>query len=228
MPFIPFPNVPALPGVPNIPRNPFLAAETIITIGSNAFARAQVNFLMAVARPPVYALIDESGAPVLLPDTFQAFANDDTSQLSNYPVEQGSFNTYNKVDNPFIPRVVMSKGGSDAERAAFFEQVLQLRRSTALLTLITPEAIFRNINLVAFNYSKTNRTGANMLHIEMIFNEVRLAPAAQYSEPDGETPPITGDQTDSVNAPSPISGGQTQTIAPTGYAAGVYNLSGVQ
>lgn len=228
MPLIPFPNVPALPGVPNIPRDPIGAAAAIITISSNFVARAQVQFLMAVALPPAWGLVDEAGAAVLVPDTFQAFGQDDTSQLATYPIEQGSFGTYNKTDNPFVPRVLMTKGGSDAERYAFLEQVKDLRRGLDLLTLITPEGVYRNINLVAFNYTKTNRAGANLLHVDLIFNEVRLAPAAQYSEPDGETEPITEQQTNSVNAPSPIAGGQTQSTSPTGYAAGVYNLTGVQ
>lgn len=206
MPLIPFPNVPNVPGVPNIPRDPLGAITSIGAIVGNINARAQIGEPVEA----VYGIFDEDGNAVIVPDTIQAFAFQSDYSLSNFPIEQGGFNTYNKVQNPFQNRVLVVKGGNDSDRAEFLATVEGVLASTQLYSIVTPETTYVGVNMVGMSLSRTNRDGANMLIIDLQFIEVRLAPAAQYNEESSSAEPISDEQTDSAQAASAESNGQVQ------------------
>lgn len=225
MSFIPYPNVPALPGVPNIPRNPLGAISVVNTVIGNTIAR----ILRPAANPmPRWRFLTEKLRDAIEPDSVLAVHYGNTSNVSDYPIEGGAFRSYNKVQTPFTVTFTVAKGGSDAERQNFLITCNAMTIVTQKFNVLTPDYTYLSMTCVGAQFAKTNRNGASLAVVDLTFREIRNAPAAQYSEPDGKTPPIPAAQSNSTNAASPVSGGQTQTKSPSGYAAGVYNLSGVQ
>lgn len=208
MPLIPYPNVPDVDGVPNVPQGPNTPDANYATDTTDPIELEQIDNV------PAWGVFDDAGNQVLAPDTIQAFAFNNAYSISKFPIEKGSFTDINKVASPFESRVMMVKGGSDKERSDFLADVFDVLDSLDLFTIVTPECTFPNVNLVDMHYSKINRNGANMLSIDLQFEEIRLAPDAQYSEADASTTPVNADRTDSVNAPSARADGQVKATTP--------------
>ncbi|OYW18904.1 MAG: hypothetical protein B7Z52_04355, partial [Burkholderiales bacterium 12-64-5] len=90
-----FPDVPKVPGVPAVARsalNPGTATEPQITQDSitvTATARNQ------------WGIYTTAGALALDPDTIEAVGYDAEYRVADYPIEEGGFETYDKVALPF-------------------------------------------------------------------------------------------------------------------------------
>lgn len=164
-----FPDVPNLPGVPNITRNP-LAAITTLT------APLISGFLGSFAS--VWGVFDDSGNQVLTPDTFLGIDYENSRRISNFPIEQGSFASYNKVNDPFVGTVRMAVGGTLAAREQFLQALQALADSIDLYTLVTPEASYANVNLERYDYRRDARNGAGVIVASCRFVEIRQAQTA--------------------------------------------------
>jgi hypothetical protein len=108
---LPFPNVPNLPGVPSIPRSPSLTPDEITTLGVDAIVS---SLWQATQAPPQWGIYDAKGKQIVNPDSVVDFSNRNEWQVSSYPVQQGTFATYNKVQVPFECMVRMTKGGASS------------------------------------------------------------------------------------------------------------------
>ena len=131
-----------------------------------------------------------TGTYALEPDSFVKFEYKKDNKIPNYPIEQGSFQTYNKVALPYEVKLTITKNGSISP---FIVKINELLNSTALLTIVTPDAIYKTTNLVHFDYRKEARNGAVLLIAELTFQEVRIAPnpAAPTAAPQGaKTTPL--------------------------------------
>lgn len=220
MALIPFPNVPLLPGVPSIPRNPLDAVTTVIALGSNVAAR----FLITMAPAAIWRIVYADGLKdAIVPDNFISVDYSNRQSISNFPIEKGSFSTYNKVATPYQVRVLISKGGSDSVRQKFAIACDGLATSQDIFNIATPDYVYFRAACVGVEFSKTNRSGATLLIAALTFEEVRLIPSARFNEPK----PVKPEETKSVNAPSPVADGQVRTYVP-GSSNGTYTETTVQ
>lgn len=172
MPIIPlpkFPSVPNVAGVPAMLRDPLAAITTLA-------APVISGFLGQFT--PVWGVFDSSGKAIITPDTFLGIDYENARRIANFPVEQGSFATYNKVNDPFTATVRMAVGGTVAQRNAFLQALEMLSDSTALYTLVTPEASYKNVNMERYDYRRDSRNGAGMIVASCRFLEVRTATTA--------------------------------------------------
>lgn len=160
-----YPNVPDLPGVPPLARDPLAAVTTLSApiIG---------KFLESVK--PIFGVFDLTGKQILNPDSFVSLHYTNSRKISSYPVEQGSFANYNKVNDPFQGVIKVAKGGSVSDREAFIGELKSLADSLELVKLVTPEAVFLNVNMEKFDYARQQQNGANMIVAECRFVEIRL------------------------------------------------------
>jgi hypothetical protein len=115
------------------------------------------------------------GNYALQPDSFIKFEYKETHKIPNYPVEQGSFQSYNKVTLPYEIKLIVTKSGI-FNITPFINQILLLLNSTDLLSIVTPDKIYNSANLVNFDYRKESKNGAVLLIAELTFQEVRIAP----------------------------------------------------
>lgn len=196
LPIIPkslYPLVPNVAGVPALIRN---AARIVDTL---TFGALGIGNLLG-AEPIRWGLFNTLGDPITDFDTILSVDMRDSCRVSNYPVENGSFKSYNKVENPYDARIVMTRGGTEAQRIEFINDLKFAKKSLQLLTIVTPEATYENATIEAFDYTRETTNGAGMIKAILTIVEVRQIAAAQYSAPK------------SVSAADPQSQGQLQTI----------------
>lgn len=185
-----FPSVPALPGVPPLVRGAAVNLVSAINdgplnivsgLGLSALSSVLSAFLGPGASSLVYGVFSSDGTFVLKPDSILAFDYSNESRLPDYPIEQGSFETYNKVDTPYATHLRMVKGGTSYERAQFLLQLEYLRKSTELVTVLTPERPYVNANVLAYRYGRDRRQGVALVIADIAIQEVRQAPAAKFT-----------------------------------------------
>jgi hypothetical protein len=199
MPLIPYPDVPPVPGVPDIASFAGLAI-----LPAPLFAvldGLNLPFLQAPIRWGVFTADGQTQA--LIPDSVVGFEYANSSRVSDYPVEQGAFASYNKVSTPFDVRMRVTVGGTEANRSGFIYSLDQMLAATDLFSLLTPERIYPNVTLVHYDFKRESTNGVTLLTIDCAFREVRIVTAAQFS------------QTQSVSAESPANQGQVQATDAT-------------
>lgn len=170
-----FPNVPIATGVPQVLRdasNP--GSDTVDQLTSDA---------ITVSASPVdtWGIYDDGAAKVLDPDTIMAFGYDAESRIADFPIEEGGFETYDKVALPFDTRVVMTKGGSVDDRRAFLNKVDDLRSDMKLYRVVTPERTYLNVNFTRVSIDRSREQGANMITVELHLREIRQNVTATFS-----------------------------------------------
>lgn len=192
MSLIPFPDVPALPGVPAIPRSLLNVAAGVAAVAS-AFIPASLFGVQ-------WALLDSNGNPVLQPDSFVNFEYKEEHKIPNYPIEQGSFQSYNKVALPFDCRVVVSCGGNGMmSKEEFLNAIESLISSLTLVQIVTPNKTYQNCNLIHVDYRRESTRGVSLILAQLWFQEVRIA---QQTVPPTAEP--SGTSTINNGAVSPV------------------------
>lgn len=143
-----------------------------------------------------------SGQGIIFPDTVPRFEYRGESRVSDYPVEQGAFASYNKVSQPFDIRMMMvcsglNYGGAGAnatlsnvagivtgqsyKKGTFLETLDYMLATTDLFTIVTPDKIYPSVNMVHYDYKRETKNGATMLIVEAWFQEIRVTASAAYS-----------------------------------------------
>lgn len=174
-----YPNVPlAIAGVPAVLRR-----QQDLEAARTTIERAQRDITNSISaqRWGVFAL---DGTPVLEPDSVGSFEYGGEYRIVDFPVEGGSFETYDKVATPFNTRLSLTKGGTLPEREEFLTKVEALRSSLDLFNIVTPERTYLNVNVERVGMVRNATNGAGMLTVELVLREIRQAARAQYSRTD--------------------------------------------
>lgn len=199
-----FPNIPKLPGVPqllrssNFPASPGPVIGTAVAIGrlfQALFAKPQWGIFKQV--PPAGDVTVTVGGvsvksarptsrsqlqPVVTPDSFLDFGYRNESEVSDYPVQDGGFTTYNKVANAYETSVRMSKAGSQSDRQKFLKSIDDILATTDLYYILTPEKQYVNVNPYRFELTRRGAQGAFALwEVDLYFREIRSV-TAQYTQ----------------------------------------------
>ena len=123
-----------------------------------------------------WGIVNEFGIPIVLADNVLGLAYDDSATISSLPVEGGSFASYNKVDNPAIATVQMSKGSGGAlQRGLFLTQLHTLKKSTLAFHIITPEYVYTKYQIIGINQTRESTDGATLLKVNIELQEMREA-----------------------------------------------------
>ena len=133
--------------------------------------------------------------------------------ISNYPVEQGAFQSYNKVQTPYEVAVTVTAGGTIANRALLLSQVQAIIGTTDLYTVIMPEGSLESLNPIAYTYHRRHDSGLGLLIVTIIFQQVRPAGDPQFSTT--SNPNTTGAAASTTGAVTPITNPVTGFVAST-------------
>ncbi|MBK0397263.1 phage baseplate protein [Kingella bonacorsii] len=166
-------------GIPNIPKLPTNISGALIKFGGAALINAVFG--------NYWGIFGQNGIPLLLSDNVTSVKHQNTSKVSNAPIERGSFASYNKVGDPFTVTVQMSKGsGGVFARGAFLGLLDTLANSTDLFLVITPEAVYPNMAITGYDYAREASDGARLLKVNIHLAEVRQV-EVKYTKtkPDG-------------------------------------------
>lgn len=191
MPLIPFPNIPNVPGVPALPRSPNFPPAARATLG------ALQGLLWRVFQVQTrWGIFDSKGRPLGDPSKLSGLASaaldaigigstlstgsvdySKETRVSDFPIEQGSFASYNKVETPASPSVTLCFTGSESGRRSFLEAIDSACKSTDLYSVVTPEVTYINYSVERYNYQRRSSKGATLLIVEISLKEIRQVSA---------------------------------------------------
>jgi len=163
-------NVPNVPGVPLL--NGY-SASNIALLASDAASVLLGTF--STTQWGIYL----NGAPVLSYDNQMFFSYAQDWKISTYPVEQGSFQSYDKVQLPSEIRCRFSSGGSTVNRQEMLASVDAVMSDTNLYDVVTPENVYLNYNFSHRDYDR-NAESAGMIVIDIWLIEIIQTATAQY------------------------------------------------
>jgi hypothetical protein len=99
-------------------------------------------------------------------------------RVSDFPVEPGSFASYNKVETPANPLVTLTLAGSEDDRTNFLNAIDAACTSTNLYNVVTPEVQYVGYTIERYTYSRRASRGATLLIVEVSLKEIRQVSAA--------------------------------------------------
>lgn len=195
MALIPFPNVPKLPGVPALPRSPNFPPSLKAGLGL-----LQGTLWRIFQVETQWGIWDSKGNPLGDPSKFTGAFNraleaagigstlstssvdySKETRVSDFPIERGKFASYNKVETPASPQVVLCMQGSEKNRTSFLKAIDAACKSTDMFSVVTPEVTYINYTIERYNYGRHNFKGATLLTVEISLKEVREV-SAQYTK----------------------------------------------
>ena len=131
-------------------------------------------------------LSQEDGYDIVTFSSFISMDVKDAGKVVDTPVEEGSFATYNKVDNPREVKCTLATQGTDEEIQAYIQSLTDLRNGTDLVMVATPMFLYEYMNLEEFSYSLKVDDGRGVLfadlslveirQVEMEYSDARVAP----------------------------------------------------
>lgn len=188
-----------MPNVPKVPGVPILASYSSF-VGTLLIADT-IASLTALFRTQWGAF--KNGIAIIFADNVVDLSFKQDFSISNYPIEQGGFESYDKVASPFEVRVRFSSGGSLLERQSLLKSVNVVDNSLELFDIVTPEAVYIGVNMMHFDYQRAADRGAGMIVIDTWWMEVREAAQAAFSN------------TKAPSGSGVVNGGTTPTTAAT-------------
>lgn len=192
-----------IPGVPLLPLG--AAAPAVTLIASEAISSL---LWQAAQSPPAWGVFDGQGNQVLFPDSVLEFSNRQEYEISNFPVQAGSFASYNKVIRPFEVQLRFSKAGTQDDRSAFLQALDALASSLDLYTITTPERVYLNVNLERYEVIRRGAKGAYFLtEVDAYFLQI-LEVQPQYTTTAVQLPNA---QSDAAQPTSNVGNVQPQT-----------------
>lgn len=181
-----FPNIPNLPGVPPLPRLPG-AVETVVQL-----LTSDVLSVFGAGVTNVWGLF-LNNAPVVTAESVISFEFKQGYTIATFPVERGSFESYDKVQQPFDVRLRFATGGTLADRQELLESARAACASLDLMDAVTPLATYENINPTHMDYRQTDVRGVGLLVVDLFCEQVRATASSSFtnSATSGATPAST-------------------------------------
>jgi hypothetical protein len=172
-----YPYVPPYPGVPPVYRDASNSSFPPIAV----LTADAPGVLATTATTPQWGIFSSSGVSALQPDSVLSFRFRREFEDSDFPIEQGSFGTYNKVAHPFEAWGTMVKGGTISARSDFLNALQTMNADTSLYIFVTPEISYPNVNMELQDYERTSEQGFQLIKADVHMVETRIAPAPQFS-----------------------------------------------
>lgn len=108
-------------------------------------------------------------------DCFFAFGYNKQNSVVNYPIEQGSFATYNKQNNPFTLEVSIVKNGLNFpfQKRDFVKTLQKYTDGALLIDVITPSGTYLNCTLSGLSFSNSAEEWADAIKADLTIKEIR-------------------------------------------------------
>lgn len=103
--------------------------------------------------------------------------------LSNYPQENGAFQSYNKVTLPFDVRVKLAASGPVSMRQAFLQTILSIASAPppTVFSVVTPELTFTNVSCSRVHWPRSAKQGNTLIQVALDFEQVPIVSAVSFS-----------------------------------------------
>lgn len=219
----------AIPGLPALASDVIIAAVQLVA--------ADVLSILGFAGGPQWGLFQD-GEPVVVADNVISFDFRQDFRISNYPIEEGAFESYNKVQVPYDVRLQFSAGGSVAKRQELIDSVDAIIGSTDVFDAVTPEKTYTSINPVHQSIRRTSHSGAGLVVIDVYCQQIRVTATQQFANNQQQTAAassgsntttqisvIPGSQINAPKSPSAAPQVSDGTVQTTPAAPGQFDLS---
>lgn len=133
------------------------------------------------------------------------------ANVARYRIETGSFAQYDKVIEPKMIPIRLTRDGLLAERALFLTWLDANVEATTVFDIVTPEATYSKVTLASYRIVRNITSGAGLIVADCYFQQVRELPAT-YSN--SKTSSASNQST------TPATRSQTTTPATTTSAGG--------
>lgn len=202
-----------------------MADPSLLTTVSSVASFLGVDILNPTASD--WMILDNnSNAVIITPDTVPSFEYKADNRVSDFPVQQGGFASYNNVQMPFnirmqlvcsginkfTPQFLASQlglnfGAQYMEKTDFLATLEYMRTTTDLFQIITPDQTYKNCKMEHYDYRREARQGATMIVAECWFREIRQVNTSNSSV--NGLPVINSN---SASASNPVNNGIVQTF----------------
>lgn len=156
--------------------------------------------------------IYQSGFPVVTANSVTGVEFKKEFVLSDYPVEGGGFESYDKVQLPYDARVRFASSGTEASRTALLSSIASIAGTLDLYSFATPEVVYPNANVRHYDYRRTAVNGVGLLVVDVWLEEVRQAGSGTT----GNSSPFNGAATQQPSGAAQVPDGNVQPVAPAG------------
>lgn len=197
-------NVPGLPPLSPALSGLFAPGLALISPGAPlllADAAALASLLGLASKPRWGVYKNDGSATVLVGDSVLTVTYERETRVPTYPVENGGFQSYNKVALPREMSVRLAKGGTKAEREGFLNLAATLVGTTDLYSVVQPDYVAKNMTFTRMRYDR--EAGPQLLVVELFAEEVRMLASTAFSN------------TANPNDAAPDNQGTVQTQTPT-------------
>lgn len=184
---IPYPNVPPLPGVPALNRSSQYIGAALTVVG-------EILPLDTFGQEGWGIIETKSRSIALTPDSFVKFEVRQEAKIPIYPMQEGAFQSYNKVLMPYEVRLTVTCSGNGLmSKLNFLSKISYYIETTTLVDISTPDGIYVDMNLVHVDYRRESKRGATLLIAELHFLWVRVVSSTtQTAQPSGASPASVG------------------------------------
>jgi hypothetical protein len=189
-------------GIPPLLNNIAPITNTVSLLSSDA-----TNITNAIFGNATQWAILLNNKPIIVPDSVISIEYRQDWNIADFPMEEGAFQSYNKVDTPFDIRLRVVKGGSNSDRQQFLSDIADAADSLFLLTILTPEVSYPSMNISHYEYRRTADNGLTLLAVDIRFVQIRVTATSSFSNtaaPSG----ASAFQTGSVLTQTPTTGEQ--------------------
>jgi len=189
--------VPELVNVPDVDGVPAVAFAAGVGAGIALVAADALGLPLFGSIGTQWGIFRQ-GRPVVVCDNVAAFDHKADWAISDYPVEGGQFESYNKVTIPYDVRMVFTAGGSEANRTALLNSLRAIVGDLNFYDAVSPEAVYTPVNLVHLDYRRTAQNGVGLLVVSVWCRQVRQVASSQTGAAGGadasgtDTPSATG------------------------------------
>lgn len=188
----------SFPGIPPL-LNKISQLETKVVLLAADAVRIKNLF---GGRPPQWGIYKDGQAAVIA-DSVKSLDVKYDWNIADYPMEKGSFQTYNKVRRPKEVQITLVKGGTDAARLKFLQQIASIASSLDMFDVYMPEAIIPNVNVQHYDYKRTSTNGVGLLAVDIWLIEVLVSTSPAFTN------------TAEYSGISPMQAGTVQGVPPT-------------
>lgn len=228
------PNVPNVPGVPPLPgygplSGALLAADAVeVASLASPLLFPQWGIYLngaAVIQPASFvSSIASSVAPIIAPiasvigltfPIFASFIDFEYKQdwvVPDYPIENGEFQSYDKVQMPFDVPIRIASGGSAFERQQFINACRVIANSLNLYDIVTPESPYVSCSVTHMEFRRTAENGVSLIVVDLFFKQIRQTQTATYQNT--QTPVVAGSQALGSMTPSALTNDQLLKMVP--------------
>jgi hypothetical protein len=177
-------------------------------------AGSELFDLLGLGAPSQWQIYEAGTSdPAIMPDTIEVFGDAGDARVARYPLEQGAFANFNKVQEPKQMRLLLVCSGEAMSIGDFLQQLEVMRLSTDLNDIATPDILYENLTLTHYDTQRRASSGVTMIRADCRFEEIRQAADPTYSTSpvgDGATSPVV--TSDSPAANSSVNTGSAQTF----------------